>query len=91
MIVDTKSQEIRLTFEQAGTILILVVLGIGSALCVVSLWPAGWATILAAHLNAIANTLISFVGALAGVLGLSWGRGHMDARLERQDNDAPGT
>lgn len=81
------SHRIRLTFEQAATILAIVVLAIALAACLVSMWPAGWAAVIADHVNRIAGALLEFIGALGSLLGLSWGRGHMDARLERKDGD----
>ena len=77
-----ESHTIRLSFEQWGTTLVLVTLGAASAIALLACWPAHWADVVADHVNKIAGALLSFVGALAGVLGLSWGRGHLDERLK---------
>lgn len=75
------SHTVRLTFEQIGTWVVLVAIGVGLLACAVSFWPADWASVIADHVNKISATMLSFVGTLGGVLGLSWGRGHMDARI----------
>jgi hypothetical protein len=77
-----ESHAIRLSFEQWGTVLVLFVLGAACAIALLACWPAHWADVVADHVNKISGALLSFVSALAGVLGLSWGRGHLDERLK---------
>ena len=84
------SHVIRLTFEQLATWLILSVLFAACFACLIATWPAQWANTVGDHINKIAASLMSFVGTLGGVLGLSWGRGHFDQRLERREEDGHG-
>lgn len=77
-----KSKTIRLSFERIGTIMALVVIGAACLICIVATYPADWAGVVAGRIQQISGPLIGFVGTLGTIIGLSWGRGHMDKRIE---------
>lgn len=72
----------RLRFERRGTLLCLAVIALALAACFVALWPAPWSKLLADRIVELKDPILDFVLALGGLLGLSWGRGHMDRRIE---------
>lgn len=73
---------VRLNFEKVGTILALSIIGIVLVLCIVAMWPADWAEIIAKRIVMLSGSIFDLVGGLGMILGLSWGRGHLDNRLK---------
>ena len=77
-----ESSAARLTFEQRAMALIVIILGIATLLCFVSLYPTGWAKEIGDRINTMRDSISYFVGLMATTLGMSWTRGHMDKRVD---------
>lgn len=77
------SHNTRLRFERAATTLAIVVITLALAACFISMWPADWSKIVADRVIELKDAIFSFLETLGGFLGLSWGRGHLDNRLNQ--------
>lgn len=76
------SHIVRLNFERLGTILGLVVIAGALVACFVGMWPTDWAKVVAERVVQLKDTIWDLLNNLAILLGLSWGRGHMDKRID---------
>lgn len=77
------SAAVRLHFERWATkIPIATVAALLVVLLVALFLPKGTGEVLIARVLQIKDAVIELLGTLGGFLGLSWGRGHMDRRLD---------
>ena len=78
----TASDAARLRFEKLATMIALAVVALALIACFIAMYPAPWAEVLAQRVVQLKDAIFDMLMNLATILGLSWGRGHMDKRVE---------
>lgn len=76
------SKSVRLNFEKYATWLAIGVVALALLACFVAMYPAPWAATIAQRVVQLKDAIFDMLMNLATILGLSWGRGHMDKRVE---------
>ena len=81
----TASDAVRLRFERYGTMIPVAVIAFLLLLLLVAIFlPKGLGEMLISRCLQIKDAVVELLGVLGALLGMSWGRGHMDRRLEVQ-------
>lgn len=73
----------RLRFERYATIIPVAVVALLLIVLIVAIFlPKGMGETIIERCLQIKDAAVQLLGVLGGFLGLSWGRGHMDRRIE---------
>ena len=75
--ISVRGHQVRITFETIAMVVILVIVIFA---CLVGFWSKG----LADRVVELKDTIMDMLSVLGGVLGLSLTRGHMDNKIQLQ-------
>jgi hypothetical protein len=84
------SHEVRLTYEQLGTISGVVIVGLTCLVALVGcLWLTSWGDTIVARVNSVVGSIALLLGINSGGVGVSWVKGFFDRKTGSKEDASP--